>query len=48
VREQLSRDVLPFPSLDLAPAPSLFDYTYEHFTLRDYRHHAAIRAAVAV
>ncbi len=48
VREQLSRDVLPFPSLDLAAAPSLFDYTYEHFTLRDYRHHPAIRAAVAV
>ena len=30
------------------PAPSLFDYTYEHFTVRDYRHHPAIRAAVAV
>src|SRR3954452_4233400 len=48
VREQLSREVLPFPSLDLAPAASLFDYTYEHFTVRDYRHHPAIRAAVAV
>jgi thymidylate synthase len=48
VREQLSREVLPFPTLDLAPAPSLFDYTYEHLTLRDYRHHPAIRAAVAV
>ena len=32
VREQLSREVLPFPTLELAPAPSLFDYTYEHFT----------------
>ena len=30
------------------PAPSLFDYTYEHFTVRDYRPHPAIRAAVAV
>jgi thymidylate synthase len=48
VQEQLSREVLPFPSLDLAPAPSLFDYTYEHFAVRDYRHHPAIRAAVAV
>jgi thymidylate synthase len=48
VTEQLSRDVLPFPTLELAPAPSLFDYTYEHFTVRDYRHHPAIRAAVAV
>ena len=48
VKEQLSREVLPFPRLELAPAPSLFDYTYEHFALRDYRHHPAIRAAVAV
>jgi thymidylate synthase len=48
VTEQLSREVLPFPTLELAPAPSLFDYTYEHFTVRDYNHHPAIRAAVAV
>ncbi len=48
VTEQLSREVLPFPTLELAPAPSLFDYTYEHFSVRDYRHHPAIRAAVAV
>jgi len=48
VREQLSREVRPFPTLDLAPAPSLFDYTYEHVTVNDYRAHPAIRAAVAV
>jgi thymidylate synthase len=48
VSEQLSREVLPFPRLELAPAPSLFDYTYEHFTLDDYRHHPAIKAPVAV
>jgi thymidylate synthase len=48
VTEQLSREVLPFPTLELAAAPSLFDYTYEHFTVRDYKHHPAIRAAVAV
>jgi thymidylate synthase len=48
VTEQLSREVLPFPTLELAPSPSLFDYTYEHFTVHDYRHHPAIRAAVAV
>ena len=33
---------------DLAPAPSLFDYTHEHFTVRDYDPHPALRAAVAV
>ena len=48
VTEQLSRDVRPFPTLELAPAPSLFDYTFEHFTLRGYDPHPAIRAAVAV
>jgi len=48
VTEQLSREVRPFPTLELAPAPSLFDYTYEHFTVRGYDPHPAIRAAVAV
>jgi thymidylate synthase len=48
VREQLSRDVRPFPTLELAAAPSLFDYDYEHFGLHDYRPHPPIRAAVAV
>src|ERR1700709_1991317 len=48
VREQLSREVLPFPQLTIDPAPSLFDHTYEDFHLVDYRHHPAIRGAVAV
>jgi thymidylate synthase len=48
VTEQLSREARPFPTLEIAPAPSLFDYTYEHFTVRDYDPHPAIRAAVAV
>ena len=48
VREQLAREVRPFPTLELAPAPSLFDYTYEHVTLNGYQPHPAIRAAVAV
>jgi thymidylate synthase len=48
VREQLSREVLPFPQLTLDPAPSLFDYGYEDLHLDGYRHHPAIRGAVAV
>ena len=48
VREQLTREAYPFPRLELAPAPSLFDYTYDHFQLLDYRHHPALRAPVAV
>ncbi|MGY1858414.1 thymidylate synthase [Modestobacter sp. SYSU DS0290] len=48
VREQLSREVLPFPRLTIDPAPSLFDQTYADLHLHDYRHHPAIRGAVAV
>jgi thymidylate synthase len=48
VREQLSREVLPFPQLTLDRAPSLFDYDYADLHLVDYRHHPAIRGAVAV
>ena len=48
VREQLSRDPYPFPTLELAPAPSLFDYSYEHVSVVNYQHHPAISAPVAV
>jgi thymidylate synthase len=48
VEEQLSRQVLPFPNLELAAAPSLFEYTYEHFGLVDYQHHPALKAPIAV
>ena len=48
VREQLSRPAYPFPRLELAPAESLFDYTYEHFSVVGYQHHPALRAPVAV
>ncbi|UQU66417.1 thymidylate synthase [Couchioplanes caeruleus] len=48
VREQLSREAYDFPRLELAPAPSLFDYRYEDFTVVDYKHHPALKAPVAV
>jgi len=48
VREQLSREVLAFPQLTIERAPSLFEYGYDDFELVDYRHHPAIRGAVAV
>ncbi|MFC4696129.1 thymidylate synthase [Geodermatophilus arenarius] len=48
VREQLSREARPFPTLEIAPAPSLFEHTFESFTLHGYDPHPAIRAAVAV
>ncbi|NKY55789.1 thymidylate synthase [Nocardia flavorosea] len=48
VAEQLTRNPYPFPELDLARAPSLFDYRYEDVRILDYRHHPAIKAPVAV
>jgi thymidylate synthase len=48
VTEQLSRKPYPFPSLEITPAASLFDYKFEDFTVVGYEHHPAIKAPVAV
>lgn len=48
VREQLTREPYPFPTLHLRPATSLFDYAYEDIELSDYKHHPGIKAPVAV
>jgi len=48
VTEQLSRSVLPFPTLEVRKAESLFDYTFEDLTVVGYEHHPAISAPVAV
>ena len=46
---QLSRDNLPLPELVIHRRPtSLFDYSYDDFEFRNYQHHPAIRAPVAV
>ncbi len=47
--EQLTREPLPLPTLELKRRPpSLFDYRYEDFEIRGYRHHPHIKAPVAV
>jgi thymidylate synthase len=48
VELQLTRDPYPFPRLEIADAPSLFDHRYEDFRLEAYRHHPGIAAPVAV
>jgi len=49
VELQLSREPLPLPELVIHRRPaSLFDYSYDDFEFRDYQHHPAIRAPVAV
>ncbi|HVK96620.1 MAG TPA: thymidylate synthase, partial [Flavisolibacter sp.] len=49
VRLQLSRDPFPLPKMKLNPQiKSVFDFTYEDFTLENYQFHPAIKAPVAV
>ena len=49
VELQLSREPKPYPSLQLNPAvQSIFDFTYEDFTIQSYNPHPAIKAPVAV
>jgi thymidylate synthase len=48
VHEQLSRDVLPFPHLEVRKASSLFDYEFEDLEVVGYEHHPALPAPVAV
>ncbi|MBM4234240.1 MAG: thymidylate synthase [Gammaproteobacteria bacterium] len=49
VELQLSRAPLPLPELVIhRRSASLFDYSYDDFEFRNYQHHPAIRAPVAV
>lgn len=45
---QLTRDPRPQPTMYINKQSSLFDYTYEDFTLEGYDPHPAIVAPVAV
>jgi thymidylate synthase len=49
VGEQLTREPYPYPTLRFARKPeSILDYRYDDVVVEDYRHHPAIRGAVAV
>lgn len=49
VREQLSREPYPYPTLNILRKPeSIFDYSLEDFDVANYQHHPAIKAPVAV
>jgi thymidylate synthase len=49
VREQLSREARNYPELTIGRTPpSIFDYTYEDFSISNYDPHPAIKAPVAV
>jgi thymidylate synthase len=47
--EQLSRDILPLPHLQIKRRPdSIFEYQYDDFEILNYESHPHIKAAVAV
>lgn len=48
VNLQLSREVYPFPTLNLRKRNSIDEYEFEDFEVLNYVHHAAIKAPVAV
>ena len=49
VKTQLARDFRALPTMRLSPAvQSVFDFTYDDFTLENYSPHPAIKAPVAV
>ena len=48
VELQLSRDPYPYPTLQLAPRDSLFDYEIDDVVVENYQHHPGIKAPVAV
>ncbi len=46
---QLSREPYPLPELHIRRRPpTLFDYEFQDFEIRNYRHHPAIKAPIAV
>ncbi len=48
VREQLTRDPYPYPTLRLAPRDSIDAYEYEDIEVVGYQHHPTIKAPIAV
>ncbi|AGF48117.1 thymidylate synthase [Candidatus Kinetoplastibacterium oncopeltii TCC290E] len=49
VKLQLSRDVLPLPTITINRKPkSIFDYKYEDFTINNYNSHPHIKGNVAI
>jgi thymidylate synthase len=47
LKEQLTRDPLPLPQLEIAKKP-IDELDYDDFTLKNYEHHPHIKFEVAV
>jgi thymidylate synthase len=47
LKEQLTREPLPLPSLEIDNKP-FWDLKFDNFTLKNYEHHPVIKFPVAV
>ncbi|HEY3948734.1 thymidylate synthase [Phenylobacterium sp.] len=47
-REQLAREPLPLPVMEIAPRPDLFSFEFDDFKLKGYQAHPSIAAPIAV
>jgi thymidylate synthase len=49
VNLQLSREARPYPTMKINPdVKSIFDFTFEDFTVEGYEPHPGIKAPVAI
>lgn len=48
VKEQLSREAYPFPTLELTKAKDMFSYDFDDVKIKDYKHHPFLKMPVAV
>ena len=48
VEKQLTREPYQYPTIEIAKAASILDYTYDDFKIVGYEHHPGIKAPVAV
>lgn len=48
IKEQITREPMPLPKLEIEKQDSIDDYRFEHFKLVDYQYHPSIKFPVAV
>lgn len=48
-KQQIVREPMPLPTMEITePVNSIFDFTYDHFALKNYQSHPHIAAPIAV
>jgi thymidylate synthase len=47
VKEQLTREAFPFPTIEIDSIGNINDYTVDDFIIRNYKCHPPIKALIA-